>query len=97
MKDTLKDKEQPLETKTEEEKESQPNLSDLTKELEELRAFKVKTEAEQVKVKQETNQVRASVMDSFTSKHEEVTPHKPKTNTEKHWEDMFNKGAFYRE
>ena len=39
MKDTLKDKEQPLETKTEEEKESQPNLSDLTKELEELRAF----------------------------------------------------------
>ena len=88
MKDTLKDKEQPLETKTEEEKESQPNnepnLSDLTRELEELKAFKARIEAEQVKVKQETNQVRASVMDSFTSKHEEVSPQKSKTNTEKH-------------
>lgn len=42
-------------------------------------------------------QERVAVMVSFTSKHEKVTPIRPKTNTEKAWEELLDKGAFFRD
>lgn len=70
----------------------QPDNSALLKELEELRAFKAQTETKAQEVKEEI-----PVRDSFLSTNETVSPNKPKTEREKLYEEMLNKGAFYRD
>lgn len=81
---------EPTEAETVKPKETKLELSQLEQELAELRAFKAGIEAKAKEVSENVN-----VKDTFLSTHEQVAP-KPKTNTDKFWEEMLEKGAFYR-
>ena len=88
-------KEEVKEEPQEKEVSESERVSQLEQELKELREFKKKVEGREAEMKKEEEARESEKVDvsgSFFSKNEQVAPQKEKSNSDKMWDDLLNKG-----
>jgi len=90
-------KEEVKEEPKEKEVSESERLSRLEQELKELREFKTRVEEREAEMKKEEEATKkgieqVDVSGSYFSKNEQVIPQKEKSNSDKMWDDLLNKG-----